>query len=204
MNLKTILRKPLISFLTFSILVSSCGSDSKKEKKDTKPKVEARDTKGLKIAFYSNDSIKEKFEYYKREDASVTKKQKAFQSELEKRSREYDNFVQRKDQEARNGLLSENEIMLAQQKAQQMQASIMQYQQTQGAKIEEETVKKLEAINKKIEALGKKYCELHGIDILLMHGQGGQLNYITPSMDVTNEFINFLNENQGQIEKELK
>ncbi len=204
MNLKTILIKPIISFLTFSILVTSCGSESKKDKKDTKPKVEVRDTKGLKIAFYSNDSIKEKFEYYKREDAAVTKKQKAFQSELEKRSREYDNFVQRKDQEARNGLLSENEIMLAQQKAQQMQASIMQYQQTQGAKIEEETVKKLEAINKKIEALGKKYCELHGIDILLMHGQGGQLNYITPSMDVTNEFINFLNENQDQIEKELK
>jgi Skp family chaperone for outer membrane proteins len=182
----------------------SCGNDPKKEKKDTKPKVEVRNTKGLKIAYYSNDSIKEKFEYYKREDASVTKKQKAFQAELERRSNEYDNFVQRKDQEARNGLLSENEIMLVQQKAQQMQASIMQYQQTQGAKIETETMKKLESINKKIEALGKKYCELHGIDILLIHGEGGQLNYINPSMDVTTEFINFLNENQKEIEKDLK
>jgi Skp family chaperone for outer membrane proteins len=100
--------------------------------------------------------------------------------------------------------LSENEIMLVQQKAQQMQASIMQYQQTQGAKIETETMKKLESINKKIEALGKKYCELHGIDILLIHGEGGQLNYINPSMDVTTEFINFLNENQKEIEKDLK
>jgi Skp family chaperone for outer membrane proteins len=198
MNLRTLI---LFSAMLFAF---SCGNDPKKEKKDTKPKVEVRNTKGLKIAYYSNDSIKEKFEYYKREDASVTKKQKAFQAELERRSNEYDNFVQRKDQEARNGLLSENEIMLVQQKAQQMQASIMQYQQTQGAKIETETMKKLESINKKIEALGKKYCELHGIDILLIHGEGGQLNYINPSMDVTTEFINFLNENQKEIEKDLK
>jgi Skp family chaperone for outer membrane proteins len=197
--------KAKFTFLVvLSLMFYSCEGKTKKEKKDSKPKVEVRNTKGLKIAFYSNDSIKDKFQYYKREDAAVTKKQKAFQAELERRSKEYDNFVRRKDQEARNGLLSENEIMLAQQKAQQMQAAIMQYQQTQGAKIEEETMKKLESINKKIEALGKKYCELHGIDILLIHGEGGQLNYIDPAMDVTTEFINFLNENQEEIEKELK
>jgi hypothetical protein len=37
-----------------------------------------------------------------------------------------------------------------------------------------------------------------------MHGEGGQINYINQSMDVTTEFVNFLNENQAQIEKELK
>jgi Skp family chaperone for outer membrane proteins len=196
--------KNLIFLILGVTFLVSCGGNEQTVKKDTKPKIEVRDPKGLKIAYYSNDSIKEGFEYYKKEDAAVTKKQKSFQSELERRSREYESFVQRKDQEARNGLLSENEMAMAQQKAQQMQASIMQYQQEQGAKIEEETVKKLEAINKKIEALGKIYCEQNGIDILLIHGQGGQLNYIHPSMDVTREFINFLNENQDKIEKDLK
>jgi hypothetical protein len=79
----------------------------------------------------------------------------------------------------------------------------MQYQQTEGAKIEELAMKSLETVNKKIEALGKKYCEKHQIDILLMHGEGGQINYINSRMDVTSEFVNFLNENQAQIEKEL-
>lgn len=204
MNFKSLVINGFILSFLFLVVLGSCGTEPKKVKKNTEPKVKIRDTKGLKIAFYSNDSIKGKFEYYKREDAAVTKKQKAFQSELERRSKEYENYVQRKDQEARSGLLSENEIMQAQQKAQQMQASIMQYQQAQGAKIEEETVKKLEAISKKIEVLGKKYCEMHGIDILLIHGEGGQLNYINPSMDVTTEFINFLNENQEEIEKDLK
>jgi acetylglutamate kinase len=84
-----------------------------------------------------------------------------------------------------------------------MQNQIMQYQQTEGAKIEELAMKSLETVNKKIEALGKKYCEKHQIDILLMHGAGGQINYINERMDVTTEFVNFLNENQAQIEKEL-
>ena len=60
-----------------------------------------------------------------------------------------------------------------------------------------------EAINKKVELWGKKYCEKHHIDLLLIQGQGGQINYVNKKMDVTKEFINFLNENQSSIEKEL-
>ena len=114
------------------------------------------------------------------------------------------NYVQRKDQEARSGLLSQNEIALAQQKAQQLESNIMQYQQAEGTKLEAETAKKLEEISNKIEVLGKKYCEKHQIDILFMHGKGGQLNYISEKMDVTKEFILFLNENQEELEKDLK
>lgn len=185
------------------ILLVACG-EKDKIKSDSKPKIEARNLDGLKIAYYSNDSIKEYFEYYKREDAAVTKKQKAFQAEIDKRTSELQNYVQRKDQEARSGLLSQNEIGMAQQKAQQMESNIMQYQQAEGAKLEAETVKKLEEISNKIEVLGKKYCEIHQIDILFMHGKGGQLNYISETMDVTKEFIQFLNENQKEIEKDLK
>ena len=39
---------------------------------------------------------------------------------------------------------------------------------------------------------------------MMIHGEGGQINYINPSMDVTKEFIAFLNENQKSIENDLK
>ena len=194
--------KKNIVILLASLFLFACGEKNKKG--DTTPKVEVQNLNGFKIAYYNNDSIKEYFEYYKKTDKAVTIKQKAFQSEIEKKTSELQNYVQQKDQEARSGLLSQNEIGLAQQKAQQMESNIMQYQQTEGAKLEAETVKKLEEINSKIEILGKKYCEKHKIDILFMHGKGGQLNYISDKMDVTKEFIQFLNENQEQIEKYLK
>jgi hypothetical protein len=183
-------------------LFASCG-DKPATKKDTTPKVAVRALGGLKIAYYSNDSIKANFAYFVKEEGIIKKKQKVFESEVERRTNAYEAFITKKDAEARGGLLSQNEIAQVQQRAQEMQNQIMQYQQTEGAKIEELAMKSLETVNKKIEALGKKYCEKHQIDILLMHGEGGQINYINSRMDVTTEFVNFLNENQAQIEKEL-
>jgi Skp family chaperone for outer membrane proteins len=194
----------LLALTVLGLTTFASCSDKAPAKKNTTPKVESKSLGGMKIAYYSNDSIKEHFEFFKKEEAVIKKKQTAFEAEVQRRTKAYEAFITKKDAEARGGLLSQNEIAQVQQRAQEMQNQIMQYQQTEGAKIEEEAMKSLEAVNKKIEALGKKYCEQHQIDILLMHGSGGQINFINPNMDVTEEFVNFLNENQAQIEKDLK
>lgn len=189
-------------YLTIIVALSAACS-SPEPPKDQTPKVPITRLDGLKIAYYANDSIKKYFEYFKKEEAAAEKNQKRFEKELQKRNQVYENYIVKKDQEARAGLLSENEIAMVQQKAQQMQSELMQYQQTEGARIEKQTFKSLEAINKKVELWGKKYCEKHHIDLLLIQGEGGQINYVNKKMDVTKEFINFLNENQSSIEKDL-
>lgn len=186
-------------------LLQSCSSKEAKENPANKnPTVITRYDKSLVIAYYYQDSLKERFGYYKKEDQVITRKQKLFEAEMKRRGKELEDYVRRNDDKARNGLLSQNEIMQIQQKAQIMEQELMQYQQTQAAKIEEESMKKLEAITKKIETLGKMYCEKNNIDILLIHGAGGQLNFINEKMNVTSDFIRFLNENQASIEKDLK
>lgn len=190
-------------YLTVILALSVACSSPTPPKKNQTPKVPVTRLDGLKIAYYSNDSIKKYFDYFKKEEAIAEKNQKRFEKELQKRNEVYENYIVKKDQEARAGLLSQNEIAMVQQKAQQMQSELMQYQQTEGARIEKQTLKSLETINKKVEIWGKKYCEKHQIDLLLIQGQGGQINYVNQKMDVTKEFINFLNENQSAIEKDL-
>jgi outer membrane protein len=186
-------------------LLLSCTDAKKKDAEvDKNPTVITRYDKSLVIAYYHQDSLKERFDYYKKEDQVITRKQKMFEAEMKRRGKELEDYVRRNDEKARNGLLSQNEIMQIQQKAQSMEQELMQYQQTQAAKIEEESVKKLEAITKKIETLGKMYSEKNNIDILLIHGAGGQLNFINEKMNVTSDFIRFLNDNQASIEKDLK
>jgi outer membrane protein len=186
-------------------LLLSCNDAKKKDAEaDKNPTVITRYDKSLVIAYYHQDSLKERFDYYKKEDQVITRKQKMFEAEMKRRGKELEDYVRRNDEKARNGLLSQNEIMQIQQKAQSMEQELMQYQQAQAAKIEEESVKKLEAITKKIETLGKMYSEKNNIDILLIHGAGGQLNFINEKMNVTSDFIRFLNENQANIEKDLK
>jgi len=192
--------------LVFSALFAfACSNDKKSfNNEPSKPTVIARHENNLVIAFYYQDSLKEGFKYYKQEDQAVTKKQRIFESEIQKRSKELENYVKRNDEKARSGLLSQNEIVQIQQKAQAMEQQLVQYQQTEGARLEQESMKKIEQITKKIESLGKAYCEKNNIDILLIHGPGGQINYIDASMNVTTNFIRFLNENQASIEKDLK
>lgn len=194
-----------ILFLSAGLLLvaASCGKPEK-AKESTPPKVEARDMKGLKIAYYNSDSLKVYFEYFKEQEAIVTKKQTAFQKEVERRQKEYQNYINRNNEKLRNGMLSENEQIQIQQKVQQMESSLMQYQQNEGTKLEKETMEKLESISKKIEVLGKQFSEENKIDILLIHGQGGQINFINPSMDVTKEFSEYLNLKQAEIENDIK
>lgn len=196
------MKKIIIATLLTGVLIA-CGKSEKKELSTT-PKVEVRDMKGLKITYYNSDSLKVYFDFLKKEEAIVTKKQKVFQSEVQRRTKEYQSYIIRNNEKLQNGLLSENEQVQIQQNAQRMEGELMQYQQNEGARLENETMKKLEAISKKIESLGKKFCEQNNIDIMLINGPGGQINYINGSMDVTKEFAAFLNQNQAEIDKDLK
>jgi len=141
-----------ILFLSAGLLLvaASCGKPEK-AKESTPPKVETRDMKGLKIAYYNSDSLKVYFDYFKEQEAIVTKKQTTFQKEVERRQKEYQNYITRNNEKLRNGMLSENEQIQIQAKVQQLEAALMQYQQNEGAKLEKETMEKLESISKKIE-----------------------------------------------------
>jgi Skp family chaperone for outer membrane proteins len=84
-----------------------------------------------------------------------------------------------------------------------MEAELMQYQQREGAQLEAEVMRKLTDINNKVISFGKKFSEANGIDLLMGYADGGQINYVNPSMDVTRAFIDFLNKEQTRIEEDL-
>jgi len=186
------------------LLITACGDKKEAEAESTTPKVETKNVGDLKIAYYDQDSLKVYFDYYREQDSIVTKKQLGFQNEVQRRTTELQNYLIKNDERARSGLLSQNEILQIQQVAQQKEGSLMQYQQTEGAKLEEETYNKLEAIGNKIELFAKKYCEENGIDILMIYAKGGQFNYINSSMDVTKEFTTYLNDQQMILAEDIK
>lgn len=199
------MKKSSLFFTLLFFIVVSCEnekSSEQKEEKNTVPQVVSKDTAGLKIAYYELDSLRSQFKFYKEQDAIVSQRQVAFQKEVDRRTADYEKYLIQKDGEAKKGLLSENDIINVQQKAQKMQEDIVKYQQSEGAKIQEDMAKKLELIDKKIEMIGKRYSEKHKIDLLIAHSKGGQFTFITSNMNVTKEFINYLNENQDQIGKE--
>lgn len=187
-------------------LTTFACSDKKEEPKtqeEKAPVVPVVSSKGLKIAFYYSDSLKEGFTYYKNEDARITKKGEAFQNEMIAKQRVLEQKAQNYEKYMREGTMRGEELQVLENEIMRMREQMMNQQQTRGAQLEKETNEALTVLSKKIEVAGKKYCEKYGIDVLLIHGQGGQINFINDKMNVTRSFIDFLNHEQEAMDKDL-
>lgn len=192
--------------ITAAILVACSGKNTntnEEVKPESKPEVQAVDTKGLKIAFYYTDSLKNGYTYYKNEDARITKKGEAFQNEMMAKQRNLEQMAANYDKYMREGTMTGADLQGLENEIIRKRDQLMQIQQTKGAQLEKETNEALEVLSKRIDVAGKKYCEKYGIDILVKHGPGGQFNFISEKMNVTQSFIEFLNNEQAQMNKDL-
>lgn len=194
----------IILSLGLAVSMVACKSESKGEKQEPKPvKVEKREAGKLKIAYYDQDTLKVRFEFFKEQEKSIERRQKAFEAEIDKMSKEYQDFIRRNDEKARQGLLSQIQIQGIQEQAAMKERKIMEFQQQRGASIEKDAIAKLEEIGQKIDNYSKMFSEENGIDILLIKAKGGQLSYINADMDVTDSFIDFLNSKEEEIKKDM-
>ncbi|MFY7991127.1 MAG: OmpH family outer membrane protein [Fluviicola sp.] len=193
----------LIFPLIVLFVAVACGEKKPEKKEEQAPNVPIVKTDGLKIAYYYSDSLRTGFDYYKSQDERITAKGKNLEQTLMNRQKAIIDMEQRFQNHIKNGTASGEELQKMENELLRKKEQLMQYQQQEGAKLEKETADVLTAISKKIEAAGKKYCEKYKIDMLLIHGAGGQINYINGQMDVTKSFIDFLNNEQELLKKDM-
>lgn len=199
------MKKLNVALFAIGILIfTSCGEKKKEADTDVEAKVEVRNTGDLKMAFYHQDSVAKYFDYFRIEDSLIQKKQMAFQKELEGKQKALQDYIATQEKRRQSGLLSENEVMQVQQNIQNQEMQIYEFQQSRGQKLEEEALKKMEVISTKVKKFSEDFCLENKLDILFVYADGTQIKYITPSMDVTKEFTNYLNKRQSEIEKDIK
>jgi outer membrane protein len=149
------------------------------------------------------DSLKSQFTYYKNEEARITKKSKAYENTLMSRQKALMEMNTRFQQRLQNGTATPDELTKMENELKRKDQQLRVYQEEEGMRIQEEANTSLTALSKKIEVASEKYAKKYGIDILLTHGAGGQLSYINKKMDVTKSFIEFLNKEQADMEKDM-
>lgn len=201
--------KNIVSFSLLFFGLLACSEDVKNVKKlkvkvDHELKTSKKTNGNLKIAFYHQDSMKLYFKYYKEQDSIFTKKNIDFQNKVASKRKSMESYYMNFMRRAQNNELSQVESEAYQRNLQNQEAELIQFQETEGGRLEGETLKMYDEISKKINNFSAKFCEDRGIDILLVQAVGGQFNYISDQLDVTDDFIDFLNESQLSIENELK
>lgn len=194
-----------LTFIAAAAILFSCGEDKKTDevKTETAPVVQTVDTKGLKIAYYQMDSLKNDFTYYKKEEERINKKSKMYENTLMSRQKALMALNQKYQQRLQSGAADPAELTKLEENLQRQDRQLQVYQQEEGMKIQEEANTALTALSKKIDVAAEKYCKKYGIDILLTHGAGGQISFINKKMDVTKSFIEFLNKEQSDLEKDM-
>jgi Skp family chaperone for outer membrane proteins len=196
--------KKIIICVSCLILVSSCSNREEVKNENTMTTVSSRKLGELKIAYYVQDSMKLHFKYYKEQDSIFSKRQLAFQSQIAEKRKQMESYYMNFMKRVQNNELSQVESEGYQRNLQNQEAELIKFQEQEGGTLEQETLKKFEEVSKKIEKFSEEFCKMNNIDLLIIHAPGGQFNYISSEMNVTEEFVAFLNKSQQEIENDIK
>lgn len=190
----------LIVGLVATTLVA-CG-EKKKTNIDT-PEVTESNSEGMNIAFYVQDSVPNHFEFYKTTQAELEAKGEAFQAKLMKLQNEYQALGGEFQRKVQANTLSDNQIRAYQQRVQNKEAQILQVQQSEGAKLEQEQFEGNVLLINKIEEYAQEFAKQKGFSIFLSKSTGGNVMFVESSMDVTTEFIDFMNAKEDALNNSL-
>ncbi|HEX8516938.1 MAG TPA: OmpH family outer membrane protein [Bacteroidia bacterium] len=164
-----------------------------------------KDIKASKIVYVNIDILNEQYEFLKDISSAAksehTTLQNQFQAKGEKLQKDYDEF----QQNAQNGLLSENQINQKQEEFAKRKDDLDQLQLRADdlmAKIQDESIKAMENVKNYITEYNKK----SNYDYVVAYSDNPgatQLLLANPAYDITKEILDGLNE-QYKAEKEAK
>ncbi|MDX1445995.1 OmpH family outer membrane protein [Lishizhenia sp.] len=201
------MNKLIASFAMGALVLASCNTTTPSSTEETNVKtpgktaseIEVKNSEGLKIAYYVQDSIPTGFNYYREIDSMLQAKQAQYQSKLERMYAKYEQYaaeVQRRDQ---NNEISSFDYEKIQKEIARRQQEIQQIEQNEGRVLQQETMNYTNALANKISGAGNEYAKENGIDILFFYQKGGQITYISDAFDVTEDFISYLNKREQEI-----
>ncbi|MFT6500142.1 MAG: Skp family chaperone for outer membrane protein [Crocinitomicaceae bacterium] len=155
----------------------------------------------LTMAFYKADSIVSEIEYFRVKDSIFTAKLMAFQNKIEAENLKLNEYSRIQQAKLEKGLLTDNEVAHVQSRIQAMQGNILKTQEAWEKASLEAQDEHLEILIT-LSEIHRKYSEKNKIDVLIKQERGLSFGYINPSMDVTDDFMKFANEEFNKLEKE--
>ena len=202
-SITKILGAALIAFAFVSCNDNSKNAENEVETSKAKTPEVKRDKnpEGLNIAYYVQDSIGLGFHFYREIDSMLRSKQRNFESELRGRYESYQRYESEIQKRAAANEITGYEIEGIEQEMMRRQQSIANFERQEGGKIQKEAMDYQTALMNKISEAGKEFSEEHGYDMLFFYQKGGQITYISNAYDVTEAFIDYLNERESFIKK---
>lgn len=193
-------------FFGAAMTITACGGDKKTvtEEGTTTPKETPVYAEGIKIGYYNSDSLNANYKLIKAIEKDLEAQVNTMSSNFEAKVKSFENWARSYDEKIKNNMLISSEIQKFQEQFQQRQMALAQEEQQLQGKIQQLQNDNLIKAFNRVENFVKNYAEKNGFDMILQYAKGGQVIYISPGMDVTEDIVNGLNTEYTELNETLE
>lgn len=185
--------KILVTAIVSIAVLASCATNSGKKG--------SSESSSLKIAYYVKDSVASHYTYFKDSQEEIEEMEEKVGAKANALQQEYAKYMNEYQSKLQQGLLSKNGEAFYNKKIQGVQLEMTSLEQTEGAELNKKAEKFQKELLEKLDKYGKEFAEKEGYNLILAKEKMGSILYGDESMDITMDFIEFMNK-QDKKEKE--
>ena len=148
-----------------------------------------------KIVFVNIDSLKDKYTYFKQQQASFEQKEKSLIAELDRKAQKFQEEYGALQEEAQKGTVPPAVLQQKGQALQAKQQTIVAERDRKSKELMDETQKFNENLQKKLNEVLSGLQKQKGFDYAVSHSKSGgsPFLYVNDALDITNEVVEILN-----------
>lgn len=148
-----------------------------------------------RVVFVNIDSLKEKYTYFKQQQASFEQKEKSLIAELDRKAQKFQEEYGALQEEAQKGTVPPAVLQQKGQALQAKQQSIVSERDRKSKELMDETQKFNENLQKKLNEVLSGLQKEKGFDYAVSHSKNGgsPFLYVNDALDITNEVVAILN-----------
>lgn len=194
-----------ISILSLGLFTACGGENSDKEKNTDKSTeinttVTSADAGDLTIGYYDSEKLATDFDFFRETNMELEKEGAAIQSELESWQRKYENAARQLQQNY--SALSMSQRDNYDKTIKQSEKMIMSIQQNKMIPYQQKQAELTGILESKLIKYSEEFSKANGIKLLIAKGAGGGISYIDGSFDVSDEFIQYMNAKEKELDAE--
>ncbi len=168
-------------------LLASCGNSQSTSSK-------SGSSSDFKMAFYVKDSVAAHYTYFMDSQKEIEEMELQVGGKANELQQKYAKLAGEYQQKMSQGLLSKNGEAFYSRKMQELQLEMTSLEQTEGAELNSKAEKFQEKLLEKLDKYGKEFAEKNNYNLILAKEKMGSILYADESMDITMDFIEYMNE----------
>lgn len=184
------------------LLLGACNRNKKAAtttKTNNTEQAAAKGGSGLKLAYVNGDTLNANYIFLKEQKASYSKKQKAFEAEMQQKEKAFQAEYIAFQKKAQAGTITQAEGDAAQKRLGQQQRALEERNQSISAQLMKEQNAIQDEFQTRLDAFLEKYNKEKNYDFIFTYSKaGGQILYANKALDITQEVLEAMNAESGE------